>query len=203
METRRKAPIGRPRGFDADEALEHAMRVFWEQGYEGASLTDLTSAMGITRTSMYAAFGNKEELFRKALERYTEGPASYGARAMREPTARQVATAFLNGSVRATTRPGCPTGCLGVQGALAAGDPGRPARDTLSAWRDEHTSRLRDRFRQAVDEGDLPPGTDPGLLARYLMTVANGIAVQAAGGATRDDLQGVADMALLNWPPPE
>ncbi|MER7998737.1 TetR/AcrR family transcriptional regulator [Streptomyces sp. NPDC095613] len=203
METRRKAPIGRPRGFDADEALEHAMRVFWEQGYEGASLTDLTSAMGITRTSMYAAFGNKEELFRKALERYTEGPASYGARAMREPTARQVATAFLNGSVRATTRPDCPTGCLGVQGALAAGDPGRPARDTLSAWRDEHTSRLRDRFRQAVDEGDLPPGTDPGLLARYLMTVANGIAVQAAGGATRDDLQRVADMALLNWPPPE
>lgn len=203
METRRKAPIGRPRGFDADEALEHAMRVFWEQGYEGASLTDLTSAMGITRTSMYAAFGNKEELFRKALERYTEGPASYGARAMREPTARQVATAFLNGSVRATTRPDCPTGCLGVQGALAAGDPGRPARDTLSAWREEATSGLRDRFRRAVDEGDLPPGTDPGLLARYLMTVANGIAVQAAGGATRDDLQRVADMALMNWPPPE
>ncbi|MGW4239232.1 TetR/AcrR family transcriptional regulator [Streptomyces sp. NPDC004749] len=203
METRRKAPIGRPRGFDADEALEHAMRVFWEQGYEGASLTDLTSAMGITRTSMYAAFGNKEELFRKALERYTEGPASYGARAMREPTARQVATAFLNGSVRATTRPDCPAGCLGVQGALAAGDPGRPARDTLSAWREEATSGLRDRFRRAVDEGDLPPGTDPGLLARYLMTVANGIAVQAAGGATRDDLQRVADMALMNWPPPE
>ncbi|MGS2587980.1 TetR/AcrR family transcriptional regulator [Streptomyces hebeiensis] len=203
METRRKAPIGRPRGFDADEALERAMRVFWEQGYEGASLTDLTSAMGITRTSMYAAFGNKEELFRKALERYTEGPASYGARAMREPTARQVATAFLNGSVRATTRPDCPAGCLGVQGALAAGDPGRPARDTLSAWREEATSGLRDRFRRAVDEGDLPPGTDPGLLARYLMTVANGIAVQAAGGATRDDLQRVADMALMNWPPPE
>ncbi|MBI0378520.1 TetR/AcrR family transcriptional regulator, partial [Streptomyces albiflaviniger] len=114
METRRKAPIGRPRGFDTDQALEQAMRVFWEQGYDGAGLTDLTSAMGITRTSMYAAFGNKEDLFRKALERYTEGPASYGARALQEPTARQVATAFLNGSVRATTRPGCPAGCLGV-----------------------------------------------------------------------------------------
>ncbi|MET9679739.1 TetR/AcrR family transcriptional regulator [Streptomyces coeruleorubidus] len=200
METRRKAPIGRPRGFDAEEALERAMRVFWEQGYEGASLTDLTSAMGITRTSMYAAFGNKEDLFRKALERYTEGPASYGARALQEPTARQVAAAFLNGSVRTTTRPDCPAGCLGVQGSLAAGAPGSHARDTLAAWRNEHTARLRDRFRRAVDEGDLPAGTDPGLLARYVMTVANGIAVQAAGGATRDDLQQVADMALRSWP---
>ncbi|MEV0555323.1 MULTISPECIES: TetR/AcrR family transcriptional regulator [Streptomyces] len=200
MATRQKAQIGRPRGFDTDEALEHAMRVFWEQGYDGASLTDLTSAMGITRTSMYAAFGNKEDLFRKALERYTEGPASYGARAMREPTARQVATAFLNGSVRATTRPGCPTGCLGVQGALAVGDPGRSARDALVVWRNEHVSLLRDRFRRAVDEGDLPRDADPGALARYLMTVANGIAVQAAGGVTRDDLQLVADMALQSWP---
>ncbi|WP_063735234.1 TetR/AcrR family transcriptional regulator [Streptomyces sp. RTd22] len=201
METRGRAAIGRPRGFDADEALEQAMRVFWEQGYEGASLTDLTNAMGITRTSMYAAFGNKEDLFRKALERYTEGPASYGARAMREPTARQVATAFLNGSVRATTGPGRPAGCLGVQGSLAAGDPGRNARDALVTWRNEAVSLLRDRFQQAVDEGDLPPDTDPELLARYLMTVANGIAVQASGGVPRDDLQQVADMALRNWPP--
>jgi AcrR family transcriptional regulator len=201
METRQKAPIGRPRGFDADEALEQAMRVFWQQGYEGASLTDLTNAMGITRTSMYAAFGNKEDLFRKALERYTEGPASYGARALQEPTARQVATAFLYGSVRATTRPGCPTGCLGVQGSLAAGEPGSSARDALVVWRNEHTSLLRDRFERAVDEGDLPPDTDPDVLARYLMTVANGIAVQAAGGAARDDLQQVADMALRSWPP--
>ncbi|MBV1941820.1 TetR/AcrR family transcriptional regulator [Streptomyces sp. BV286] len=201
METGQKAPIGRPRGFDADRALEVAMRVFWEQGYEGASLTDLTHAMGITRTSMYAAFGNKEDLFRKALDRYTEGPASYGARALQEPTALQVATAFLNGSVRATTRRGCPTGCLGVQGSLAAGEPGSHARDALIAWRNEHTAFLRDRLQQAVDEGDLSPGTDPGLLARYLMTVANGIAVQAASGASRDDLQQVADMALQSWPP--
>ena len=202
METRRKAPIGRPRGFDADAALERAMRVFWEQGYEGASLTDLTQAMGITRTSMYAAFGNKEDLFRKALERYTEGPASYGARAVREPTARRVATAFLNGSVRATTHPDCPAGCLGVQGSLAAGEPGRNARDALAAWREEGVALLRDRFRRALDEGDLPAGADPGVLARYVMTVANGIAVQAAGGAAREELQQVVDLALLGWPSP-
>ncbi|MFE6159523.1 TetR/AcrR family transcriptional regulator [Streptomyces sp. NPDC056486] len=201
MEIQRKAPIGRPRGFDADEALERAMRVFWEHGFEGAGITDLTNAMGITRTSMYAAFGNKDELFRKALERYAEGPGAYAARALQEPTAQQVATAFLGGSVRATTRPDCPTGCFGVQSALAVGDPGRNARDTLTAWRDEAIALLGDRFRRAVDEGDLPIGTDPGLLARYLMTVANGIAVQAAGGATRDELQQVAAMALRSWPP--
>ncbi|MFE3826973.1 TetR/AcrR family transcriptional regulator [Streptomyces sp. NPDC059092] len=201
MEMPQKAPIGRPRGFDAEEALERAMRVFWEQGYEGASLTDLTSAMGITRTSMYAAFGNKEELFRKALRKYAEGPAAYVARALEEPTAHEVAAAFLAGSVRTTTRPDCPAGCLAVQGSLAAGAPARPARDTLAAWRDESCSRLRDRFQRAVDDGDLPPGTDTGLLARYVMTVSNGIAVQAAGGALRDDLQQVADMALRTWPP--
>jgi AcrR family transcriptional regulator len=201
MNVARKTPIGRPRGFDADEALERAMVVFWEQGYEGASLTDLTSAMGITKTSMYAAFGNKEELFRKALERYTEGPAAYAAQALEEPTAREVATAFLAGSVGASTRPDRPAGCLGVQASLTAGDAGRTARDTLIAWRDEGRSRLRDRFQRAVDEGDLPPDADPGLLARYIMTVANGIAVQAASGAGRDELQQVADVALRNWPP--
>ncbi|MEU1303078.1 TetR/AcrR family transcriptional regulator [Streptomyces shenzhenensis] len=201
MRDQRKAPIGRPRGFDADKALEQAMRVFWGQGYEGASLTDLTNAMGISRTSMYAAFGNKEDLFQQALQRYTDGPAAYVPRALAEPTARQVATAFLSGSVQATTRPDSPAGCLGVQGSLAAGEPGRSARDTLAAWRNSGIALLEERFQRAVDEGDLPAGTDPGLLARYLMTVANGIAVQAAGGAARADLHMVADVALRQWPP--
>lgn len=199
--TTRGAPIGRPRGFDADEALGRALLVFWEQGYEGASLTDLTNAMGITRTSMYAAFGNKEELFRKALQRYTEGPAAYGAQALEEPTAQQVAAALLNGSVRASTQPGAPTGCLGVQGSLAAGHLGETARAILTAWRNNGSVRLQERFQRAIDEGDLPPDSDPGLLARYITTVANGIAVQAASGVNRDDLQQVADTALRDWPP--
>ncbi len=201
MDAPRKTPIGRPRGFDADEALERAMVVFWEQGYEGASLADLTGAMGITKTSMYAAFGNKEELFRKALDRYAEGPAAYAAKTLVLPTAREVATAFLAGSVAASTRPGCPAGCLGVQGSLAAGEAGRTIRDVLAEWRDGGRLHLRGRFQRAVDEGDLPPDADPGLLARYVMTVANGIAVQAAGGAGHDELQRVADAALRNWPP--
>lgn len=177
------------------------MQVFWAQGYEGSSLTDLTSAMGINRTSMYAAFGNKGDLFRRALERYIEGPAGYGVRALREPTARKVATAFLNGSVHATTGSGSPAGCLTVQGSLAAGASARDARDMLVALRNEVVARLCDRFQQGVEEGDLPSDADPALLARYLMTVSNGIAVQAASGTSRDDLQEVADAALHNWPP--
>lgn len=201
VEVTPRTPPGRPRGFDADAALEQAMLLFWEHGYEGVSLTDLTRAMGIAKTSMYAAFGDKEDLFRKALQRYTEGPAAYLARALEEPTARQVATAFLNGSVRATTRPGCPAGCLGVQGSLVAGDTARAISDALAAWREEGRARLRDRFQRAASEGDLPADVDPALLARYLMTVANGIAVQATGGAGPDELQQVADAALRNWPP--
>lgn len=198
--TQEKAQLGRPRGFDADEALRRAMLVFWAQGYEGASLADLTEAMGITKTSMYAAFGNKEQLFRKALSLYDEGPASYGPRAWAEPTAAKVAAAILNGAVRATTNPDCPPGCLGVQGSLAAGELGRPARELLVEWRNAARLALEERFQRAVEERDLPLDADAARLARYIMTVAFGIAVEAASGASREELQEVADTALRNWP---
>ncbi|CAN5663641.1 TetR/AcrR family transcriptional regulator [soil metagenome] len=201
MDTDKGTAIGRPRGFDVDEALERAMVVFWDQGYEGATLTDLTAAMGITRTSMYAAFGNKEDLFRAALQRYIEGPAGYLIGALAQPTALRVAQEFLAGSVRTTTRPDGPRGCLTVQGSLAAGDIGRPARDALTHCREDTWKHLRERFTTAVDDGDLPPGVDPGVLARYLLTVGNGIAVQAASGVGPGELQAVADAALRNWPP--
>jgi AcrR family transcriptional regulator len=201
VESKQRRPTGRPRGFDADEALERAMLVFWEHGYEGASLAGLTGAMGISTTSMYATFGNKEELFRRALERYTEVPSAYLLRALEEPTALRVATAILTGTVRTTTRPAHPHGCLGVQGALATSDSGREVRDLLAAWRNNGCACIRERFQRAVDDGDLPPESNPALLARYVTTLTFGIAVQAASGVGRDELQEMADAALLNWPP--
>jgi AcrR family transcriptional regulator len=200
METEQRRPTGRPRGFDVDEALERALRVFWEQGYEGASLATLTGAMGISTTSMYSTFGNKEELFRKALDRYSEGPSAYLHRALDEPTALGVASAILAGTILTTTRPDNPHGCLGVQGALATSDSGRQVRDLLAAWRDDTCTLVRERFTRAVDDGDLPPEVDPGLLARLVTTVAYGIAVQAASGVDQEELRAIADAILRQWP---
>ncbi|MER6141360.1 TetR/AcrR family transcriptional regulator [Streptomyces sparsogenes] len=191
---------GRPRTFDADQALEKALDVFWRQGYEGAALSDLTEAMGITKTSMYAAYGNKEELFRKVLARYGEGPAGYLSEAVRKPTARAVAEHVLKGAVLATTLPGRPTGCLGVQGALAPGEPGGAAHKLLAEWREQGEKQVRERFEAARADGDLPPDADPAALARYVFTVAYGVAVQAASGVPREHLRETVELALRAWP---
>ncbi|MFJ7217602.1 TetR/AcrR family transcriptional regulator [Amycolatopsis sp. NPDC098790] len=195
-----RRPTGRPRGFDPDAALERALLVFWEHGYEGASLATLTEAMGISTTSMYATFGNKEKLFRKAVERYTEGPSAYVVDALDQPTAFEVTTALIAGTIATTTRPAGPHGCLGVQGALVTGDSARSARELLVGWRDDGYATLRDRFERAVDDGDLPPEADPAVLARFVTALAYGIAVQAAGGVAREELQEMADAALRAWP---
>src|SRR6266404_3298466 len=110
-----RSRLGRPRAFDADRALDRALAVFWRNGYEGASLPTLTKAMGINRPSLYAAFGNKEALFRKAVERYDRGPASYTYKALKQPTARKVVEALLKGIVALLTTPKNPGGCLMVQ----------------------------------------------------------------------------------------
>ncbi|MDX8141895.1 TetR/AcrR family transcriptional regulator [Lentzea sp. BCCO 10_0061] len=202
MTTTPRRATGRPRGFDADEALDRALLVFWRQGYEGASLANLTEAMGISTASMYATFGNKEQLFRRALERYDEGPSAYVPLALAEPTALDVARALLAGTIRTTTRPDQPLGCLGVQGALATGDAGREVRALLVDWRKNGFARIRERFERALAEGDLPAGTDPALLARYIAVLQQGIAVEAAGGVDPAELQELADAALRTWPLP-
>jgi AcrR family transcriptional regulator len=178
------------------------LEVFWKKGYDGSGLTELTSAMGITKTSMYAAFGNKEQLFRKVVERYTAGPASYGFRALDEPTAREVAGALLHGAVRATTRSEVPSGCLGVQSALTTGDSGLPARQVLIEWRNDAVTRLAERYQRSLAEGDLPEGQNPFTLATLVMTLAYGISVQAASGRTNSELHAVVDVAMstINWP---
>jgi AcrR family transcriptional regulator len=191
---------GRPREFDADQALDRALEVFWRKGYEGASIAELTDAMGINRPSLYAAFGNKEELFRKALDRYAQGPAAYTYEALNEPTARAVVDRLLREAAEALTDPHSPHGCLGVQGALSCGAAAESIKNELCMRRSAWESALQKRFERAKREGDLAKEAVPSDLARYVATVAQGMAVQAAGGATRAQLLRVAEMSLQAWP---
>jgi AcrR family transcriptional regulator len=193
--------MGRPREFDVDKALEQALHVFWRQGYEGTSINDLTQAIGITKPSLYAAFGNKEELFRKALDRYIDGPGGYVQTAMAKPTVREVVEHLLLGAADAVTNPENPPGCLAVQAALCCGDAAESIKQELMSRRATGEDDLRQRFERAVAEGDLPTDTDAADLARYISAILQGMAVQAAGGASRDELQKIARMALKTWPP--
>jgi AcrR family transcriptional regulator len=193
-------PAGRPRSFDADQALDRALRVFWRKGYEGTSLPDLTKAMRINRPSMYAAFGNKEDLFRKVVDRYDSGPAGYAREALERPTAREVVERLLEGAVQLLTDPRNPGGCLMVQAALASGRVGETARRELAGRRAAGVAAIRRRFRRAIVEGDLPAEADAAILARFVATAMHGMAVQAASGASRRELRRVGDMFLRAWP---
>jgi AcrR family transcriptional regulator len=190
--------LGRPRAFDPDAALDRAMHVFWEKGYEGASLAHLTRAMRINRPSLYAAFGNKEQLFQKVLDRYMNGPVAWFGKALAAAKARDVVEQIFLGTARMAEDSRIPAGCLLVQGALACGSAS--ARKEVGARRAAVEAALRGRFQQAKRDGDLPRNTDPGDLAGYVMTVVRGMAVQSAGGASRDQLRRVAQIALRAWP---
>ncbi len=191
---------GRPRQFDVDAALDQAMRVFWQKGYLGASLSDLTAAMGINRPSLYSAFGDKESLFRQAMDRYRQGPAAFLNEALNEPTARGVAERMMRGVVCVGTDTCNPRGCMWIHGTLSAGDPDDPLRKELVALRLSSETALRKRFAKAVAEGDLPSDADPATLARYVASVNFGLSVQAATGATRVQLLKVIEAALAAFP---
>jgi AcrR family transcriptional regulator len=191
---------GRPRTFDADIALDKAMKVFWEKGYEGSSLPELTEAMGMNRPSMYAVFGNKENLFRLALDRYGATHDPLFNAALKEPTARAVVEHFLRGNADAQTETDQPAGCLVINGTLACSDDALPIRASLIERRALSEARLKQLFDQARDDGDLPADCCPSQMARYVMTVSNGMAVQSAAGASRQQLQEVVDHVLRGWP---
>ena len=188
--------MGRQREFDVDEVLCKALRVFWQKGFEGTSLTDLTEAMGITRPSLYAAFGNKEELFRKSLDRYQSSYMSFAREALLAPTAREVAERLLFGYAEALTDGSHPPGCLGTNGALACSEEAEPVRRALVARREGDVDALHQRLAAAQACGDLPEDADPLELAQYLSTVALGMSVQATSGADRAMLRRIAARAL-------
>lgn len=192
--------MGRPRAFDRDKALDQALHVFWQNGYEGASIADLTEAMGINPPSLYAAFGNKEALFREALDRYEARRDEIMAEAFAAPTAREAMTRLLEGAADRLSDKGKPRGCLMVQGALCGGEECESVQRDLAARRAGGEALIRERLKRAKREGDLPSDADPAALARFVSTVLQGMSVQASGGATRKELRAVADLALQAWP---
>jgi len=192
------AQRGRPREFDTDEALASALRVFWAKGYEGASLTDLTDAMGITRPSLYAAFGNKEALFKRALDLYQAEKLAYVESALAAPTARGVAERMLAGTIENITSE-CP-GCLGVIATVSCSNQDSPIRDDVHARVQSARCAVIERMQRAIDEGDFAIPVEAEAMTRYLLALLQGISVQAGSGASRDELERVAEAALAIWP---
>ena len=191
---------GRPREFCVDHALAQALRVFWEKGYEGTSLTDLTEAMGITRPSLYAAFGNKESLFRKALDLYECEKLDYIGKALAEPTARRVAEVMMRGSVDNVLSADEPHGCLGVITSVACGPESQSVREEVVKRGAAAKQGFIDRFEQAKADGDLPSHVDPDGLTRVLIAMVQGISVQANQGASREELERLVETGLTLWP---
>jgi AcrR family transcriptional regulator len=194
--------MGRPREFDLDKALDQALEVFWRNGYEGASIADLTDAMGISPPSLYAAFGNKEKLFRKVLDRYIGQRTEFWNQALAAPTARGMVEHLLRASVDFLTEDCNPAGCLMVRSALSCSEGAHAIQRELAARRNEGEDAIRVRLERGREEGELPAGVNPAGFARYLMTILEGMSVRAAAGANREELQQVASLALCAWPAP-
>ncbi|MCA1410541.1 TetR/AcrR family transcriptional regulator [Bradyrhizobium sp. NBAIM20] len=188
--------MGRPREFDAETALDQAMEVFWRHGYEGATIAQLTEAMGINPPSLYACFGNKEGLLKAALDRYTTLRNIWMDEVVAAPTAREVAERMLMGIADKQTDPANPPGCLLVQGGIACGTGSENVPFELAARRAQNEDQLRDRFIRAKAEGDLKESADPAALARYISAVSVGMGVMASSGADREALRQVADVAV-------
>ncbi|HZU50936.1 MAG TPA: TetR/AcrR family transcriptional regulator [Sphingomicrobium sp.] len=191
---------GRPREFCTEQALARALEVFWSKGYEGTSLNDLTEAMGINRPSMYAAFGNKEELFKKALDLYEREKMAYIGRALEQPTARLVAETMLRGAIENATGGDQPHGCLRVINSVACGAEAESIRDEINARGKLAKAALIKRFEQAKSDGDLPPHVDAQGMTAVLIAMLQGISLQARQGASREDLEQLAATGLTLWP---
>jgi AcrR family transcriptional regulator len=201
MKSGTQAAVGRPREFNVEEALAAALKVFWRKGYEGASLTDLTEAMGITRPSLYCAFGNKEALFKKALDLYEREKLSFIDQSLSAPTGREAVERFLNRFCDVYAEDPSTPGCMGVNSVLTCqGIASESVRRELIDRRLDVESRVRARLERAQAEGDLGPDADPSTLATYVMTIAQGIALQAGMGADRKVLKLVVTTALQACP---
>jgi AcrR family transcriptional regulator len=193
---RTNGKTGRPISFDKDAALEAAMLLFWERGYEGTSMADLTRAMRLSPSSIYAAFGGKQALFSLAVKRYMESRAQYATRALEEPTLEKVIRALFDNTVAFLTTPGHPPTCMTLAGAMGSSVNATPARDLMTEIRKQNEVAMRERLLQARKTGELSKKINVDDYTRYLSSILAGLSIQAANGSTKAELKRTARMAL-------
>jgi AcrR family transcriptional regulator len=180
---------GRPREFDRDEALAKARDAFWARGYEGTSMADLVSTLGLASARIYAAFGSKEDLFREAVGLYDAGEGGFATRALaEEPTAKGAIERILREAIETYTRKDRPKGCMVVSAATNCASENEGVREWLAEYRRRRTTSLVERLANAVTDGELAPGTDARMLGNYFATVLHGLSVQARDGVPKKQL---------------
>ncbi|MFZ0580159.1 MAG: TetR/AcrR family transcriptional regulator [Candidatus Acidiferrales bacterium] len=187
---------GRPINFDKDAALDAAMLLFWERGFEGTSMADLTQAMGLNPSSIYAAFGDKQALFALVARRYVDDPAQYAARALAKPTLKGVLRALFDNTVEFLTTPGHPPSCMSLAGAIACSVNATPAKQLMTEIRKQNEADIKSRLVKARKSGELPKQINVDDFTRYLSTILAGLSIQAANGSTKAELKRTAEMAL-------
>jgi AcrR family transcriptional regulator len=187
---------GRPIAFDKDKALEAAMLLFWEHGYEGTSMADLTQAMGLNPSSIYAAFGDKHALFSRAVKRYLDVRAQYAKKALEEPTLKKVIRALFDNTVEFLSGPGHPPICMTLAGAMACGADATPAKDLLREIRKQNQLAIKERLLQAQKSGELPKNVNVDDYTRFLSTLLAGLSIQSSNGSTKAELNRTAQLAL-------
>jgi len=194
MKTSAKA--GRPTEFDTDHALNVAMRLFWERGYEGTSMADLSQKMGIHPSSIYAAFGDKQSLFALAAKRYADIPAQYMVRALEEPTFRDFILAAFDNTVEFLGSKEHPSSCFTLTGAISCGTDTEPAKILMREMRLQNEAAIKARLLKARKAGEFPRQENVDDYTRYLSSLLSGLAIQATNGATRTELKRTAAVAL-------
>lgn len=193
---RYSSSVARPRTFDRETALDSAVDVFWEHGYEGASLTQLCAAMGINKPSLYAAFGDKRRLFEEVVERYVEEGPAWGQAALDLPSVADAVSTYLHRTVDAITRAGRPHGCLVVQSAGKCSPASSPVREHVAAARAAGLSRIRDRLDRARAENDPALTGNPATLTVLVASIAEGMAVRADDGTPADELHAAVELGV-------
>lgn len=188
--------LGRPTGFDKDAALDVAMRLFWERGYEGTSMADLSQAIGIHPSSIYAAFGDKQALFSLAAKRYADVPAQYMVRALEQPTFRGFILAAFDNTVEFLGSKKHPSSCFTLTGAISCGLDTEPAKILMREMRLENEAAIKARLLKARRAGEFPQEENVDDYTRYLSSLLSGLAIQAANGSTRAELKRTAAVAL-------